>query len=134
MSIKLSKLIIGALATLSLVTSASAASTATTPPNPKGPLGRLESIITNNPSYNPATTESSLTLYVGQIINVLLGLLATIFIILLVLAGYNYMNAGGDDKKVSSALGIIKTAIIGLIITAGSYAIWQFLFVKLLTN
>lgn len=96
-----------------------------------GPLQRLESLFNTIPSYSPATTESSLTLYIGQIINVFFALFGTIFIILMVYAGYNWMTASDNEKKVKTAKETIKTAILGLIITSGSYAIWQFLFTRL---
>ena len=55
-----------------------------------------------------------------------LGLLAVIFVILMILAGYNWMTAGGDEQKVTKAKDTIRRAIIGVIITAGAFAIWQF--------
>jgi hypothetical protein len=97
-----------------------------------GPLSRLNNIFTNTPSYSPVTTESTLLLYVGQIINVVFGLFGTIFIVLTVLAGFKYMTARGDGKKTGEALDSIRHAILGLIITSGSYAIWQFVFIRLL--
>lgn len=97
-----------------------------------GALQRLNNIFNNTPSYSPATTESTLTLYVGQIINVFFGLLGTIFIILTILAGFKYMLARENAKKASEALDSIRYSIIGLIITSGSYAIWQFVFIRLL--
>lgn len=124
---------------LALVLMASVASAQVTVPGPsssgsKAPLGRLTEIFNQTPSYNPATTESTFTMYIGQIINVVFGLLATIFIFLMVYAGYHWMTSAGEDKKVTKAQETLRSAIIGLIITAGSYAIWQFLFVKVLSN
>lgn len=65
------------------------------------------------------------------IINGFLGLLAVIFIILVILAGYNWMTASGDDQKVTKAKETIQKAVIGIIIIACSYAITQFVFKNL---
>ena len=57
-----------------------------------------------------------------------LGLLAIIFIILMILAGYNWMTAGGEEQKVTKAKDTIQAAIIGLIIIVAAYAITFFVF------
>lgn len=98
------------------------------------PLDRVKDIIGENPSYNIETNETTLLEFIGQIIGVFLGILGTIFIFLTVYAGYVWMTAGGDEKKVEKATHTLKVAIIGLIIIAGSYAIWQFLFIRLFTK
>ncbi|MCX6793322.1 MAG: hypothetical protein NTY12_04860 [Candidatus Falkowbacteria bacterium] len=74
-----------------------------------------------------AATEMTLIDVVGTAINGVLGLMGTIFIILMLLAGYNWMTANGDDEKVTKAKTIIRQAIIGIIIVAGAFAIWNFI-------
>ncbi|MBI4812328.1 hypothetical protein HY798_02695 [Candidatus Falkowbacteria bacterium] len=54
-------------------------------------------------------------------------MLGVIFIILMLYAGYNWMTASGEEEKVTKAKDTIWRAIIGLIITIGSYAIWDFI-------
>ncbi|MFH0840408.1 MAG: pilin [bacterium] len=78
--------------------------------------------------YNEATTDQTLTQMIADVINVFLGLLGTIFVILIVVAGYRWMTAGGDKEKVSKAGDTIRAAILGLIIVAGAYAITYFVF------
>jgi len=46
----------------------------------------------------------------------------------MVYAGYNWMVARGEEEKVTIAKDTIKRAIIGLVITVSSYAIWNFIF------
>jgi len=75
--------------------------------------------------------EFSLAEIVGYIIRAFFGILGMIFIILILTAGYNYMNARGDEERVDKALTTIRRAIIGLIITVGAYAIWAFVFERL---
>ena len=80
-----------------------------------------------------ATTSGySQTASLGGIIAILvraaLGLLAIIFLILMIMAGFNWMTAGGDENKVKKAQDTIKTAIIGLLIVLAAYAITYFIF------
>lgn len=63
---------------------------------------------------------------VALAIKALLGLLGIIFVYLMVLAGYNWMTAAGDEQKVEKAKDEIKRAIIGLIIIVSAYAITYF--------
>ena len=79
----------------------------------------------------PATTYSQ-NLTVGSIVALLvraaLGLLAIIFLILLIMAGFNWMTTGGDESKVKKARDTIKTAVIGLFIVLAAYMITYFIF------
>lgn len=77
-------------------------------------------------------SETGLSEIIGMIINAGLSLLGVIFIVLIIYAGFNWMTAGGDEGKVETAKKTLSRAIIGLIIVAGSYSIWNFVFVKLL--
>jgi len=108
--------------------------TSGTLPQSKSPLGRIRNIILGTPSFATNTYEGTLTVFIGQIINVFLSLLGTIFIFLMIYAGYNWMTAAGTQEKVEKAQHTLKVAIIGLIITASAFAIWQFIFIRLLTR
>ncbi len=88
-------------------------------------LDRLKGVGTGA-GYGEAT-ETSLMQVLGIVINGLLGLLGAIFIILMLVAGYNWMTAAGDDEKINKAKDTIRASIIGLIIIAGAFAIWNFL-------
>lgn len=68
----------------------------------------------------------SLQATVGNIIKGGLGLLGIVFIVLIVYAGYVLMTARGEEKKVTEAKDTITSAIIGLAITLGAYAITDF--------
>ena len=57
-----------------------------------------------------------------------LSLLGVIFILLMIIAGYNWMTAAGDEQKVTKAKDTIRRAIIGLIILISAYAITYFVF------
>ena len=93
---------------------------------------RLENTIGSRPSYDvDSTDEDTLTEYIGNIISVFLGLLGVVFVLLIVYAGYNWMTAAGKAEKVEKAQHTIKVAIIGIIIIIGVYAMWQFVFVRI---
>ncbi|MEA3463472.1 MAG: hypothetical protein U9R14_00065 [Patescibacteria group bacterium] len=62
------------------------------------------------------------------VIQAFLSVLGIIFVVLIIVAGYNWMTAGGEEEKVTKAKDMIKRAIIGLIIIVAAYAISYFVF------
>ena len=60
---------------------------------------------------------------VGRIINGILGFLGVLFLIIILYAGFTWMNAGGNEEDVTQARSLIKWSIIGIIIIIGAYAI-----------
>ena len=64
---------------------------------------------------------------IATIIQAGLGLLAAIFLVLMIYAGFQWMTAGGNETQIKKALDTIKTAIIGLIIVLAAYAITYFI-------
>lgn len=63
---------------------------------------------------------------VGKIINIALGFLGVIFLGLTVFAGFQYMTSGGSEEKNKKALGLLRNAIIGLVIILASWLITRF--------
>ncbi len=68
---------------------------------------------------------------IGLIISVILSLLATIFLVLVILAGFKWMTAQGNQETISKAGKSLKEAIIGLAIVLMAYAITWFIFNQL---
>lgn len=64
---------------------------------------------------------------IGNIINIVLGLLGTVLLVIMLYAGYEWMTSGGDSEKVESAKVRLRNAIIGLIIIMTSFAITNFI-------
>ena len=93
-------------------------------------LGKLENIGSDG-GYK---TDVNLASAAGLIVKSALGLLGIIFIILIVINGFKWMMAGGEEKKVEEASHAIKRAVIGLIIILASWAIWIFISSNLLSN
>ncbi|OGL72581.1 hypothetical protein A3C96_02570 [Candidatus Uhrbacteria bacterium RIFCSPHIGHO2_02_FULL_60_10] len=77
----------------------------------------------NSSGLAQATGKPDVITIVAYFVNALIGFLGIIFLLLTIYAGFLWMTAQGDPKKVESAKAIIKNAIIGLIIVAGSYVI-----------
>jgi len=54
----------------------------------------------------------------SSIIKVVLGFLAIVAVVIILLGGFKWMTAGGNEEKVSEARKLIVAGIIGLIILA----------------
>lgn len=65
-------------------------------------------------------------------LNVLLGLIGIIASIYIIFAGIRWMRAGGNEQIVTEAKDTIKSAIYGLIVVFGSYALVNFVVLKLI--
>jgi hypothetical protein len=70
---------------------------------------------------------SDLLTIIGNVIKVFLGLLGIIFLVLVIYAGYLWMTAGGDDKRVDRAKKMLINAVVGIVIILFSYGITSFL-------
>ncbi len=70
----------------------------------------------------------------AKIIKIALELVGTIFIALAVYAGFLWMTAGGGEENIAKATGILRMAVIGLIIILTAYALTVFVFESLLRS
>lgn len=86
-----------------------------------------------NAAYDTTGEPEDATTIVGDIINVVLGLLGVIFLILLIYAGILWMTAAGNSDQVDKARNILVTSIIGLVITLAAFSISNFVVDSLLT-
>lgn len=91
------------------------------------PIERLNNAATNYGPFSQTATETSVASIIGLVINVILGILGVIFLVLTILAGIQWMTAGGNDTKVKEAQGSITRAVTGLVVVVSSYAIWLFI-------
>ena len=93
--------------------------------------GGLTAEIGQQSGYDISVTDTSLSATIGRIIKYVLGLVGTIFLVLTVYAGILWMTAGGNEEKVTKAMDIFKTAIIGLVIVLAAYSITYFIFLAI---
>jgi len=95
-------------------------------------LDKVKTIATNGGYDANNTNEYSLTSYAGTIVNVVLGLLGIIFVILTIYAGFTWMTSGGEEEKIKKSTKILSAALIGLVVVVASYALWNFIYFKIL--
>jgi hypothetical protein len=95
------------------------------------PVTMLENIASGNNGPYTSANEDSLPTILGNIINGALILLGVIFIVLMIISGYNWMTASGNQEKVGKAKDLMINAVIGLIIVMAAYAITAFVGAKL---
>ncbi len=91
--------------------------------------GRLEQIGGQNGEKLGVSADLSTS--IATVIKAVLSLLGTIFLGLTIYAGILWMTAAGNDETVSKATGILKMAVIGLVIIMSAYAITYFVTTKL---
>jgi cytochrome bd-type quinol oxidase subunit 2 len=81
----------------------------------------------NSSGFIPSTS-NTVGGIVATVIEAFLTLLAIIFVILVLIAGYKWMTASGNEEKVKEAKTQLRHAIIGLAIIIMAYAITHFIF------
>jgi len=80
------------------------------------------------------TTSKDLPTVVVDIINIVLGLLALIAVIIILIGGFEWMTAGGNEERVETARKRLKYGVIGLVIIFLAYAIASFVISRLNTE
>ena len=68
---------------------------------------------------------------IAKVINVILGFLGIVAVVMIVLAGFKWMTAGGNQTGVDEARKLLMSAVIGLVIILGAYGIAQFVIKEL---
>ena len=80
--------------------------------------------ITANAAGIPTSDKvNPLTDMIGNIIKWALGILGVVFLILIIIGGYLWMTAAGNEEKVRKAKMLIGAAISGIFIIFISYAL-----------
>lgn len=87
--------------------------------------------------YGLSSTSITMTLpqFVGTyIVRPILGLTGTILFVLMTYAGFLWVTAQGDDKKIKKAKDILTECIVGTVILVGAYALANFVITALTTT
>lgn len=74
-----------------------------------------------------AANDTTASQLIGEVIQIALSFVGSIFLVLTVYAGFLWMNARGEDSQIQKAQGILRTAVVGIIITVGAYSITSFI-------
>lgn len=64
----------------------------------------------------------------ARVINTLLGILGIVALIIILIGGFRWMTAGGNEENIGAAKKTIAAGLIGLIIIFFAYAIVMFVF------
>lgn len=71
---------------------------------------------------------------IAYVINAFFAILGIIFVVIILIAGYDWLTAGGDSGKAKKGTDQIRFAIIGMLIMLGSFAIWEFILTNFLNK
>jgi hypothetical protein len=75
--------------------------------------------------HAPGSDPGDIRIIIANIIKVVLTFVGIILVVLLLLAGYNWMTAAGESAKVDKAKTTIRNAVIGIVILTMAFAITQ---------
>lgn len=89
--------------------------------------GRMQPIVPEN-----ATGYESLGEFIDGTVEIAMFFVAIVAVLYLILSGFNYIMAGGDEKKATAARAAIQNAIIGLIVAFISFLIVKFVLINFL--
>lgn len=78
-------------------------------------------------SFGETGNPTDVRIVTANVVRIFLGFMGTIFIVLLVTAGFKWMTAQGEEDKVNEAKDHIRRAIIGLIIILMAWSITEFI-------
>ena len=76
-----------------------------------------------NPTKYTGTNGEGLFLFLGNVLK-LVGTVAGIYMVIqLIMAGYTYISANGDEKKTTVAWAMIWQSILGMVIIASAFVL-----------
>jgi len=80
-----------------------------------------------NEGLNGALADGDPRAMVGRIINVALGFLGVIAVVIILMGGFKWMTAGGNEDKVAEAKKLLGAGVIGLAIVLAAWAVASFI-------
>jgi len=95
------------------------------------PLGTSDLGIEYGEATGLGSTDIRVT--IARIIRVAMGLLGIIAVVIILIGGFTWMTAGGNEEKVGEAKKWIFSGIIGLAIILSAYAIATFVITQLVS-
>ncbi|MCR4280444.1 MAG: pilin [Candidatus Komeilibacteria bacterium] len=96
-------------------------------------LENLNSAATGSYDTSIPPDENTIASITGLIIQILLGFLGLVFMILIIVAGIQWMTAGGNTESITKARQRMINAVIGLVIVIAAFSITTFV-LSLITN
>lgn len=83
-------------------------------------------------AYGTLPSQKDPAVITGTIIGVILSTLGIIFLIQIIIAGINWLMAGGNEEKITAARKSLIHSVIGLIIVLSAYTLVYFVMAKIL--
>ena len=69
---------------------------------------------------------------IGRFVNLFLAFIGTVFLIIIIYAGFTWMMAKGNDEQVSNAVKLLESSTIGLVIIIAAYLLINFVLFRLI--
>lgn len=98
-----------------------------------GDLGDFGLTTGENAAADIGLGDADVKEIVNNIIGVILGFLGLIAVVLILIGGFMWMTAGGNEDRVKKGRQFIINGIIGLVIILAAYAIASFVITNLQT-
>ena len=101
-----------------------------------GASGESLTAATDSTSSTASVTETGLGTSdvrstIAQIIRVAMGLLGIVAVVIILIGGFKWMTAGGNEDQVGEAKKWIFSGVIGLVIILSAYALASFIITQL---
>jgi len=80
----------------------------------------------DNSTTNPGLGEQDLETTIQEMIGIILGFLGLIAVVIILIGGFLWMTAGGNQDQVTKGRKFIINGVIGLVIILSAYAIASF--------
>ncbi len=87
------------------------------------PVMTFASDVTGIGTANPGLGEADVKDIVKNIITVILGFLGLVSVVIILIGGFMWMTAGGNEERVTKGRKWIINGVVGLIIILAAYAI-----------
>ena len=78
-------------------------------------------------AYGESGSPQDIRITAMKIVNVVLQFLSVIFLVLILVSGYQWMTSGGNEEQVKKAKKNLSNAVIGLVIILASWSIAYFI-------
>jgi hypothetical protein len=116
---------------LPLFVFAQEADSVTAAPTSRNLLEKM-SIVAKQGGYQTDTSIASTPIIIGVAIRAVLSFVGLIFIVLMILAGFKWMTAQGNEEQVTKAKTTIRNSLIGLVIVISAWSIWSLIFNRII--
>jgi hypothetical protein len=79
--------------------------------------------ITANQAKLTTTGTQDLPTIIGRAINYLFGVISVVFLTIILVGGYLWLTAGGNEEKIAKAKAFVINGVLGMLVIFTSYAL-----------